>query len=1657
MEDTQTIDWAAEEEEETERASESSGCSLEPVGRLRVFGGTYGPEKDFPLYLGKNVIGRMPDCSVALPFPSISKQHAVIEISAQDKAPVLQDCGSLNGTQILRPPKVLSPGASHRLRDHELILLADLPCQYCRLGVPLPVVSRGPLTIEETPRVPGDAHTTRPPLAEDSEEEADFLSEGRVGRESRTASSPVTVVPESDDEGPSPVLGGSGPSLAFSLDSDTEEDEAGKAFPAARSSTTTKTEQPRGDRVTHATRLVKAPPAVGRDRDTEVRKGAGNRVVLESSHPPGGDSDSDVDEDSRPAELLLERAQPSGFEDSDTDVEEEGIPATPAAALMTRRPILHAAGAGRPGAPGLARLPESPAGSDTDVEEQKCPAAGGQTSVVINSDTDEEEEVSAALTLAQLKEGRAALWNRDTDAEKARAQPLVLEWNPTSSGRDSDTDTEEGRLPVGKRETIPSASTEKAEPLVTAQSGKSRPPRGDGEGAGRHSRGTRLKRSQACPATVHIKTEAEEEVPPGPAVTHLASHHVPVQGTNRARPPGKANMEKDLASAVAAVRKSQRVAEGDAREMAPEVRAPGRTPAAQGEQVVHTATPRDPSLLQRGRAQTPTGRRKKSCLARVRGSKDSLDAGCDDLDLQATQCFVESENLQAVPGVEDEPTQAFPCVLCPEPSTPHCSSQAPGSLDEPWEVLATQPFCVGASEHPEPLPTATLLEAHASHLSPPRAAQDECPRSRAHTEPLGTEGRGLRTVERDRGTTRETAERVTPERGTPERDITEQPPGDSADEWAEETLTRTEDREQKVQVLAGAAQRPEADRKVDSVSPGRARESLEEEGETAEDTQERDMQRESLTREALEGAAEEWVPATESGVEARSAVALERGESERGYRRPEGQGHPERQAAQVSPEPGMGVGHQSGGVRGAPVSPSGQPRGHMASKMPPAESTPRDDLESPDAGPPAAVPTALAPPSPPAPGPCISQSRKQAVPRPLLPSLPSCEPPIPRAGRTGKQKAPEPALSSELETLRPKPTARRRPRGRMTPTLLSSAAHTPHLPVPTEQPAASEPEPQTSLARTRRSSIKTPEAAEPAAPELQPSTSTHQPVAPEPAPRATRSRENRSSVKTPEAAVHTAPELRLSTATDQLVIPKTTPRATRGRTDRSSVKTPEAAESAAPELQPSTSTHQPDTREPVPRATRSRVNRSSVKTSEVADPAALELQPSTSTHQPVVPKTTPQATRSRTCRSSSETVKSVEPSATELKPPTVTAQPVKTETVAEDWVASESQPPVTTDRTVPQEPDPQACCSRRQRAAGKRGSRTAPIVHQPCSEPQDRASGDQRAGRRRAAASLGTIPDPSFSPLPEAPTHAPQIPKVEAVDSSGSTRELQPAASLRRKRPSRSTDPPPLPKQPQREASQKTVLPKNEEDDTAERPEKAEDVGIPGPGKRKRTQMEEEPQEVPKRGLRRPKPTLQSAAPKVLFTGVLDARGEQAVLALGGSLASSVAEASHLVTDRIRRTVKFLCALGKGIPVLSLAWLQQSHKAGHFLPPDQFVVTDPEQERNFGFSLRDALSRARERRLLEGYEIHVTPGVQPPPLQMGEIVSCCGGTVLPSMPRSYKPQRVVITCPQDLPRCSSASRAGLPLLSPEFLLTGVLKQEVRPEAFVLSAREPSST
>ncbi|XP_039076507.1 mediator of DNA damage checkpoint protein 1 isoform X2 [Hyaena hyaena] len=1621
MEDTQAINWEVEEEEETEIPSGSSGCSLEPVGRLHVFSSAHGPEKDFPLYLGKNMVGRMPDCSVTLPFSSISKQHAVIEILAWDKAPILQDCGSLNGTQVLRPPKVLRPGVSHRLRDQELILFADLPCQYHRLNVPLPFVSRGPLTIEDTPRVQGGTQPQRLLLAEDSEEEVDSPLERCVVKEPRT--SPLAaVVPESDEEAPSPALDGPGPPFAFNLDSDTDEEESqhpasGEASSTARGGSTAATEQ--STAVATEIQLEKDQCSVKeRNNDIEVEKDARNGVVplgviLERNQPAGEDSDTVVGDESRspgrPAVVCLERAQPSDFIDSDTDVEEE-IPATPAVVPMEKRHIFHGVSTKSPQAPALAHLQESPTGSDTDVGEGEIqlavPLERSRASVVIDSNTDNEEEVLAALALARLKESRATTWDRDTDFEEDRAQPVaLLEQSQTSAGRDSDTDVEEEGLPMEKKGTVSKGHTDKA------HSEKRQPPLRNsdlGVDEDKSSLGVHLERNHAS-ATVDLNIQVEEKVPPGSTVTLVEKHQVPVVWTDQtdveveegqaklpvmhleeSQPPsgdGETDAEEGIslaASVVAGIKRSQLPAEKNAADRAAavleckrdlEARTQGESLWLQVEQdllpvsrenvndLQVTGTLGESIQLQRKGAQTSIEEEREPHMDKTEDSGDN-HSDSEDLDLQATQCFVERENqsLEAQ-SMEDEATQAFLVTLPQEPGPSCCSFQDTGHLtfevppaekasgDDQESTDACQPPAVPEASSPHQNPLLTQSQKHPV----PHPFHSSSPSS---LEPIPS--------------TRQNGNQKVPDTSLPKPKVR----------------------------LRGSSRKTPFPVSSIALEPHTA------------------------------------IP-TDQPVTAELTSRVTRGRTHR--------------SSVKTPEPVV------------PTAPELQP------------STSRDQPVTPE-------PTLR-----------ITRGRTQGfsvkTPELVIPTAPEIQPSTYKDqsitpeliswGRTHKfDKTPEPVVftASQLQPSSSKDqfvitesvTGATQDRARR------SSVKTPKAIVPTapklqpstskDQPVTPEPTSRVTRSRTRGSSVKTPEPIVPTAPELQPTTSKDQSVITEPTAGATHSRTHRSSVKIPEPVVPAAPEVQSSIPTDQS-IPKPI---SHGRTLRSSVKTIEPTVPTAPELQPTTPRGQPVT----PKHTsQDRTPRSSSKTPKPVVPTVSELQASTPTDEPVTPKLTSRAPRGRTQRSSVKIPQPIESTASDLESLNPINQVVTPKAIAEGGrgktlkstisavsvlTTPESQSLVPTDQPIPPEPVPQANCSRRLRATRKHGSFTVPIVHGPYSappKPNSRSSKNQRQGAMRAVESLRTVPESALAQLPEAPIHATEIQKVEAAGRSEFTPEFQPKPSQSCKRPLATVDSPPL----QKRLQQKTMSLKEEEEDSAERPKKDEDAVIPGSGKRKRDQTEEEPRGIPTRSLRRIKPNQESTAPKVLFTGVVDARGERAVLALGGSLASSVAEASHLVTDRVRRTVKFLCALGRGIPILSLDWLHQSRKAGCFLPPDEYVVTDPEQEKNFGFSLRDALSRARERRLLEGYEIHVTPGVQPSPPQMGEIISCCGGTVLPTMPRSYKPQRVVITCSQDFHRCSIPFRVGLPILSPEFLLTGVLKQEAKPEAFILSTLEMSSS
>ncbi|KPP77658.1 mediator of DNA damage checkpoint protein 1-like [Scleropages formosus] len=216
---------------------------------------------------------------------------------------------------------------------------------------------------------------------------------------------------------------------------------------------------------------------------------------------------------------------------------------------------------------------------------------------------------------------------------------------------------------------------------------------------------------------------------------------------------------------------------------------------------------------------------------------------------------------------------------------------------------------------------------------------------------------------------------------------------------------------------------------------------------------------------------------------------------------------------------------------------------------------------------------------------------------------------------------------------------------------------------------------------------------------------------------------------------------------------------------------------------------------------------------------------------------------------------------------------------------------------------------------------------------------------------------------------------------------------------------------------------------------------------RKRTSANESPA-TPKMARRSPGHavstlgTVDQNTYKVLFTGLTDDQGETTVLRLGGSMAKGVSDMTHLVTDKVRRTVKFLCAVARGIPVVTTAWLEKCGKSAAFLSPSAFLVKDVEQEKKFNFCLEESLRVARAQPLLQGYEIHVTRSVKPEPSQMKDIISCSGARYLPKMPTVQKPKTVVISCEEDASLCGPALSASLPVLSAEFLLSGILQQKV---------------
>lgn len=158
-------------------------------------------------------------------------------------------------------------------------------------------------------------------------------------------------------------------------------------------------------------------------------------------------------------------------------------------------------------------------------------------------------------------------------------------------------------------------------------------------------------------------------------------------------------------------------------------------------------------------------------------------------------------------------------------------------------------------------------------------------------------------------------------------------------------------------------------------------------------------------------------------------------------------------------------------------------------------------------------------------------------------------------------------------------------------------------------------------------------------------------------------------------------------------------------------------------------------------------------------------------------------------------------------------------------------------------------------------------------------------------------------------------------------------------------------------------------------------------------------------------------------------------------------ECTHLVTDKIKRTTKFLCCLSSGKRIVSMDWIQACQKSKSIIDDSLFALKDKEKEKQFHFSLSQSIERVHTNgasQLMANMKFLITPSVQPDFSEMSEIIEAAGGCVLNDLPLRVEPETFIIGCAEDEELLRDYRSFGWQdrVMSTEFILSASLKQEL---------------
>ncbi|RKP01279.1 hypothetical protein CXG81DRAFT_26040 [Caulochytrium protostelioides] len=191
----------------------------------------------------------------------------------------------------------------------------------------------------------------------------------------------------------------------------------------------------------------------------------------------------------------------------------------------------------------------------------------------------------------------------------------------------------------------------------------------------------------------------------------------------------------------------------------------------------------------------------------------------------------------------------------------------------------------------------------------------------------------------------------------------------------------------------------------------------------------------------------------------------------------------------------------------------------------------------------------------------------------------------------------------------------------------------------------------------------------------------------------------------------------------------------------------------------------------------------------------------------------------------------------------------------------------------------------------------------------------------------------------------------------------------------------------------------------------------------------------------------------IAYTGITETDALREIReALGGELVDDWREATHLVTDRVRRTVKFLAALLAGKHIVGPRYVEACAREGRWCPVQaKHLVKDAKMQREYGFTLCKSIKAAAARPLFQGLTFYVTPHVTPPGATLGEMINAGQGKTVSAIgPDVPGANIIVIGCPEDAAECDALRQRGFRIVDREFILTGSLRQELNYTGHALS-------